>query len=257
MKLLIVEDEQTIRDGIVNRPNWAELGVAEVRAASGAREALALLESYTPDLVISDIQMPGMNGLALCRRIREKLPGTQIIILTGYDEKEYLKEAIDIGVVSFIEKPLSLTVLRRAVDKARSFLPESVSAGDKEEESGSGSAPQERVSDAGAAVRKVIRYIEDHYWEESLSLKVLSDQVYLTPQYLSSLFKSETGQTIGQYMSDYRIGQAKRMLADPAYKLYQISELAGYKDASYFARLFKKKTGLTPSEYRNQYESPE
>ncbi len=257
MKLLIVEDEQTIRDGIVNRPDWAGLGVTEVRAASGAREALAVLESFAPDLVISDIQMPGMNGLALCRRIREKLPGTQIIILTGYDEKEYLKEAIDIGVVSFIEKPLSLTILRRAVEKARSSLP-AAAPGEGEGAEPPKDAPQpEKVSDAGAAVRKVIRYIEDHYWEESLSLKVLSDQVYLTPQYLSSLFKSETGQTIGQYMSDYRIGQAKRMLADPAYKLYQISELAGYKDASYFARLFKKKTGLTPSEYRNQYESPE
>ena len=103
------------------------------------------------------------------------------------------------------------------------------------------------------AVQTVIRYIEDHYWEETLSLKVLAEQVYLTPQYLSSLFKSCTGVTLGTFMQDYRIEQAMRMLKDPAYRLYQISELVGYKDANYFTRVFKKKTGLTPMEYRNRH----
>ncbi len=261
MKLLIVEDEQIIRDGIVSHPDWTEMGFGEVRAASSAKDAFEIMEHFLPDLIISDIQMPGMDGLAMCRKIREDHPNIQIIILTGYDEKEYLKEAIDIGVVSFVEKPLSLTVLRRAVEKARKSInerfPETVREENKEgavkapDDAGSGDADSDEKNTL--AVKKAKKYIEDHYWEEELSLKTISDQVYLTPQYLSTLFKNATGQTIGQYMSDYRIEQAKRMLSDPSYKLYQISELVGYKDANYFTRLFKKKTGLTPMEYRNNH----
>lgn len=262
MKLLIVEDEQIIRDGIISHPDWMEMGVREVRAAASAKDAFEILESFQPDLIISDIQMPGMDGLTMCRKIRENYPHIQIIILTGYDEKEYLKEAIDIGVVSFVEKPLSLTVLRRAVEKARNNIRERFPVAAYEEENKE--AEIKTAEDAGEgspdndekntlAVKRAKKYIEDHYWQEDLSLKIISDQVYLTPQYLSTLFKNATGQTVGQYMSDYRIEQAKRMLSDPSYKLYQISELVGYKDANYFTRLFKKKTGITPMEYRNNH----
>ena len=276
MKLLIVEDEQIIRDGIISHPDWASMGITEVRAASGAKHAFAIMEQYLPDIIISDIQMPGMDGLTMCRKIKENYPNIQIIILTGYDEKEYLKEAIDIGVVSFVEKPLSLMALRRALEKAGKALEKQTPEVANREETGTadktssgtgavsiqenkmlsginGVSIQESDAAGVLAVKSVKKYIEDHYWEEELSLKILAEKVYLTPQYLSTLFKNETGQTVGQYMSDYRIEQAKRMLGDPAFKLYQISELVGYKDANYFTRLFKKKTGITPMEYKNHH----
>ena len=274
MQVLIVEDEQIIREGILSRPDWAGMGITQLRSAASAKEAFAVLENYTPDLIISDIRMRGMNGLEMCRKIREKLPQVQIIILTGYDEKEYLKEAIELGVVGFIEKPLSLTTLRHAIDKVRknfagtgqeSGLQPSTkndaaaTAGENSSFSGpDGTDPpsrrQETEERSSLAVKKVMSYIQDHYWEEDLSLKILAEQVYLTPQYLSTLFKNETGMTVGQYMADHRIDQAKRMLDDPSYKLYQISGLVGYKDANYFTRLFRKKTGMTPMEYRNRNE---
>ena len=274
MQVLIVEDEQIIREGILSRPDWAGMGITQLRSAASAKEAFAVLENYTPDLIISDIRMRGMNGLEMCRKIREKLPQVQIIILTGYDEKEYLKEAIELGVVGFIEKPLSLTTLRHAIDKVRknfagtgqeSGLQPSAkndaaaTAGENSSFSGpDGTDPpsrrQEKEERSSLAVKKVMSYIQDHYWEEDLSLKILAEQVYLTPQYLSTLFKNETGMTVGQYMADHRIDQAKRMLDDPSYKLYQISGLVGYKDANYFTRLFRKKTGMTPMEYRNRNE---
>lgn len=227
MKLLIVEDEQIIRDGIISHPDWAAMGIQEVYATSNAQQAFAIMEHYLPDIIISDIQMPGMDGLTMCRKIKEQHPNIQIIILTGYDEKEYLKEAIDIGVVSFVEKPLSLMALRRALEKARKTYGEPLPEAMHSTEQDTGNAKESAAPDTGIqakdersllAIKTVKKYIEDHYWEEELSLKILAEKVYLTPQYLSTLFKNETGQTVGQYMSDYRIEQAKRMLADPSFK---------------------------------------
>lgn len=105
IRALIVEDETTIRSGLVRHLSWAELGVDEVRAAESAEEAFSILENYRPDLVLSDIRMPGMDGIQMATAIRERFPDTQIAFITGYTDKEYLQAAISIGVVGYVEKP--------------------------------------------------------------------------------------------------------------------------------------------------------
>ena len=83
-----------------------------------------------------------------------------------------------------------------------------------------------------------------------MSIKLLADEVYLTPTYLSSLFKKTTGSTIGQYLTEIRMNRAQELLTDPGWKLYQVAEMVGFEDANYFAKTCKKKTGMLPSEYR-------
>ena len=100
-------------------------------------------------------------------------------------------------------------------------------------------------------IRNVILFLKEHALESDLNVKRVSDSVYLTPTYLSNLFKKKTGYTIGQYILDLRIKAAKDFLRDPSYKLYQISQMVGYTDPNYFSKIFKKKTGKLPSEYRD------
>ncbi len=99
-------------------------------------------------------------------------------------------------------------------------------------------------------VKKVMDYIWENYADSSLSIKILADHVYLTPTYLSNVFKRSAGLTIGQYMVDVRIDKAKRLMRDPQLKFYQVASMVGYMDANYFAKIFKKKTNMTPSEYK-------
>ncbi len=251
MKVLIVEDEKIIRNGLVNHPQWKKWGVEEVREASNAEEALMLLLSYQPDFVCSDIKMPGMDGLQMCRIIRERYPNIQFILITGHDEKEYLKQAIDLNVVKYIEKPFSPLELREAVYK--------IGSQQKKEEAGTteGQEKQQNTWEDSYIVRKLKQYIELHYYDPSLSVKSIAEYIGVTPQYLSSVFKDKTGMTVGQYMGDVRIAQAKKLLALPQYKIYEIAELVGYKDCDYFTIVFKKRTGYTPSEYRDKHENIE
>lgn len=93
-------------------------------------------------------------------------------------------------------------------------------------------------------------YIANQYTRESLSVKDISDHVYLSTSYVCTLFKTETGQTLNQYITEYRINKAKQLLRDPRYKITEISSRVGYADSNYFGKIFKKCVGFSPSEYR-------
>lgn len=105
---------------------------------------------------------------------------------------------------------------------------------------------------SNVSVRQVIAYMSKHYQDKGLSINRMAEEVFLTPTYLSSLFKQDTGLTINQYLTKLRIECAKSLLLDTKYKLYQIADMVGYEDAAYFARIFKNQTGMTPSEYKEK-----
>lgn len=118
MKIIIVEDETIIRNGLVKHIKWESLGIKELRVAANTQEALAICESYVPDIVVSDISMPGENGIVLCRKLRKLFPEIEIIFVTGYADKEYLKAAIDLHAVRYVEKPINRKDISEAVREA-------------------------------------------------------------------------------------------------------------------------------------------
>lgn len=118
INLLIVEDEQVIRNGLEKHVPWKALGVDMVRTAENAEEGIKICENYQPDIIVSDIKMPGMNGVELCRLFREKFVQCEIIFISGYSDKEYLKAAIALGAVNYVEKPIDISELSQAVQKA-------------------------------------------------------------------------------------------------------------------------------------------
>lgn len=118
MRALIVEDESVIRNGMRRHVDWENCGVEEVYTAANAQEAFAVCKTAAPDFVISDICMPGMNGIDLCRALRKNMPELEIIFVTGYEDKEYLKAAIDLGVVGYVEKPIRIAILKEKITEA-------------------------------------------------------------------------------------------------------------------------------------------
>lgn len=97
------------------------------------------------------------------------------------------------------------------------------------------------------------RYIRDSYARETLSVKDISEHIHLTASYLCTMFKAETNKTLNQYLTEFRMEQAKKLLKDPRYKISEISSLVGYSDGNYFGKSFKKTVGVSPSEYREKW----
>jgi len=98
-------------------------------------------------------------------------------------------------------------------------------------------------------IEETVRYINAHY-SENLKLKDMAERVYISPQYLSGLFKKEMNMTISDYIAKIRMERAKELLKDTGLSIGEIAEKTGYKDIRHFSTMFKRLTGLTPSEFR-------
>ena len=116
LKIFLVEDEFVVREGIKNNIDWKAHGYEFCGEASDGEIAFPMIQKLKPDIVITDIRMPFMDGLSLSKLIKKELPWTEIIILTGYQEFEYAKEAIKIGIAEYLSKPINGEELLREVD---------------------------------------------------------------------------------------------------------------------------------------------
>ncbi|EMS70497.1 response regulator [Ruminiclostridium cellobioparum] len=118
MKILIVDDEISTRNGLKKYIHWDMLGIDEIQDVGNAFDAIDLSKTYQPDIILSDICMPGMDGIQLCRQLRQHQPNCRIIFLSGYSEKEYLKAAIALSAVSYVEKPIEIPEVEHAIKAA-------------------------------------------------------------------------------------------------------------------------------------------
>lgn len=118
MKLLIVDDEILTRNGLISSIQWANLGIDNVYEASDGLEGLEMATVHKPEIILSDVRMPRMNGIDMLYKVRELLPDTVFIFMSGYSDKEYLKAAIKLRAVNYVEKPLDLTEIEQAVRSA-------------------------------------------------------------------------------------------------------------------------------------------
>ena len=106
-QMIVVDDEAELREGISNYFPWESLNIRVTGIFENGRTAFAYLKAHPVDIVLTDIRMPFMDGLELSRLIRKELPDTEIIILSGYQEFEYAKEAIKLGVAQYLSKPIN------------------------------------------------------------------------------------------------------------------------------------------------------
>ncbi len=122
MKLLIVDDEKLTRSGLIGSIDWDALGIDEVLEASNGSEGIRLASTERPDIILTDMRMPRMDGVTMARKVRESLPDSAIVFMSGYSDKEYLKAAIDLKAVSYVEKPLDPKEVSDAVKMAMDEL---------------------------------------------------------------------------------------------------------------------------------------
>lgn len=119
MKLLIVDDEELTRTGVISSIDWKALGIEEVLQADDGINGLEIARKYRPEIILCDVRMPRMTGIAMLEKLENILPDSIPIFMSGYSDKDYLKAAIKLKAVSYIEKPLNPSEIREAVLEAR------------------------------------------------------------------------------------------------------------------------------------------
>lgn len=406
MKMVIIDDEYIVRVGIKETIDWAKYGIEIVGEATNGKAGLELIEKTHPDLVISDIKMPIMDGVEMVKSIYRDQLDLVVIILSGYKDFEFAKGALEHGAAAYLLKPIDNQELIDAVLKAMKSLKEkreiskrsavleseipiirknlvtdiiagnfdnSIHISEKMQfcgieipESGvvlcgfvddddtyvDPTTVFDALADAGNAferafkeqelvvfsefrekefllfvqdpdtithvekiaktaladyeqkheeilsigvsdpylsllsipeayksakanakkkmfmainsvtlptmhsefkplVVKAMEFVAKNY-QRSLTVKTVAEALFVSDSYLLHMFKDNTGKTFNEYLTDYRIVVAKKMLLNGTYKVYEVADLVGYSDEKYFSQIFKKKVGLTPSDYASQ-----
>lgn len=238
-RVLIADDEPWAVYRLQNLINWKGCGFEVIQTAADGLSALEIIRRDHPDLLLSDIRMPGLDGLKLVREVNSVSPETTVILITGFSEFSYAQEALRQGVFDYLVKPVKKDELLGVLDRVGKHL----------EEIAAQHAANEPSSYPPGQSGRIMQAIDENYTQD-LRLSDLAEQFFLTAQYLSVLIKKETGLTFSELVIRKRIGLAKKLLVETDQPIQDIMEQVGYRDYSCFIRLFKKHEGCTPYVYR-------
>lgn len=251
-EVLIVDDDDSINSSLCRMLPWADYGCRIVGTATNGEDALTTARYFKPDILFTDISMPIMDGLSLITAIRKILPRIEIAILTESFTYQHARTALNMGVTYYIEKPLSFNELDDALCKMTKKLTDLKSCVNEVFDVPKKSAEQALAEDSGNFIlNNALQYIENHYTEK-LTLAMVADQIYVSQWHLSKIIAKHTEGSFSDLVNQTRINHAKVLLADPTYKIQEISERVGFSSSNNFSRIFKQFEDCSANEYRNQ-----
>ena len=193
LRVVLVDDEIMIREGFKRLFDWEAHDCEVVGEAADGMEALAQIDALRPDIVIMDINIPIMNGLKVIQLSRMKHPDTAFVIVSGYDDFSYCREALRLQITDYILKPVNYEEFGTCIDNLKISLFERRV-----------SAEAEQAQQEERAITGITRYLQQHLAEE-MSLTVLAEVFHLSPQYISQLFKNEIGVGFLAYLTNIRM----------------------------------------------------
>lgn len=261
MKLLIADDEEIIRRGLKSI-DWESIGIRQVLIAEDGARAWEILQNQNIDIVLSDIRMPGLNGLELADYISTHMRNTRVVLLTGFSDFTYAQNAIRFGVADYILKPAKPTELLGVVQKVMKSLQLNIKADEivrEHEQQGDAIVAQQEIlhgfRDLKENVTAILFYLTKHY-SENISLSTLADVFHFSTIHIGRMVKKETGYSFLDILTCIRLGNAARMLRESSLKVSEICEKVGLGDQRYFSQVFKKVYECTPIEYRKKKSEP-
>lgn len=255
--ILIADDERHIREGLVHLVERLDGYHVCAQAADGI-EALDQVWKECPDIILTDIQMPRQNGLAFVERLKAARPESVIIIISGYDDFSYVRQALRLGVKDYLLKPIDRKALVRLLDEVTCEL-----ARQREKERAKNPVSDEKKvvqqplaekKKENSLARRCVEEIERNYSDPALNVDILARKLYVSPNYLRTLFKEYTGSSFVKYLTEFRMKQAAELLITTQEHVQEVAKTVSYEDARYFSMRFKQQFGIIPSQYRELHQ---
>jgi len=247
-RVVIADDEETIRNGLKKLIESYDLNLTVIATAEDGQEALEAIKEYRPEIILMDINMPLMNGLEVIEKAREIDEDAKIIIISGYNQFAYAQKALDLGVYTYLLKPIDYRNFRPLIEKAMRDYAHRIWEKNRLKELEEEESTQ---ADIGAAI---IQYIKEHFTNNELSLQSIAKKYFTSESYVTRIVKQRTSLSFTDYLNELRTNMAIQLLLNPnkLYSMKEISQLVGYNSQHYFSRAFKNYVGMSPNQYRNQ-----
>lgn len=251
--IVIVDDNTTICDFLTRLLQ----DKYHCMCAHNGQKGIMLCKDILPDLIIADVMMPGMNGLEMCRQIREipSLSIVPIILLTAKDDKETERQSIDLNIDAFIGKPFDVDTLTARIDQ---LIDKNRHVMDKMriEMISSPSGPGEMSPDE-KILEKVTGIIEENLDDSGFSVYRLCEISGYNEKFLYRKIKSLTNLSTVEYIRSIRLKKAALLLQNGNFTVSETMYMVGFTNSSYFSKAFTSQFGMTPREYRQSYRSTE
>lgn len=253
LRVLIAEDEDIIRKGLIYTTDWDSMNCVVVAEAVNGKDGLLKIQEYKPDVVVADICMPFMDGIEMIEEA-SKTVKFKSILLTSYADFEYARRAITARVSEYLLKPVDEEKLASLMNR----LEEDISSSQQlEYVIESAEAAGESINPGyymkldpteNKYVSKALEKIRTGYGEK-LSLESISEELGVSTSYLSRKFKEVTGQTFLDFLNKYRVSQAITLLNTGNYRISEAADATGFTDYKHFCSVFKKYTLKSPSKF--------
>ncbi|MEB1805716.1 MAG: helix-turn-helix domain-containing protein [Bacillaceae bacterium] len=244
--IIVVDDtgsKQMIKSNLEETPYH----YFSIKSAETAAEAMQILKQHKPSVLFLDVSLPDEDGIGFGKKVLEMYPHLPIVVLTHLEMFDTVQRCINAGFVGYLLKPVvqselmstfSRILSQDAVRSNEHILQKRSSANDTFE------------TDLANPIETAKKFIQLYYYE-SITLKEVSNLVYLSPSHFSRMFKEETGYNYVEYLMRYRVDRSKNQLKTTLLPIEVIACNHGFSSAAYFSTTFKKLEGVTPSEYRN------
>lgn len=249
--VVIIDDNSIALKAITTTTDWEKLRCRVVGTATDGITGLDLVKEHAPDILITDIRMPGYDGLQLVRLIRERNDDVIVVIISGYDDFAYARTAMQLGVEDYLLKPVS----KEAIENALASVIAKHEKKPSETKGGNPIQEELQAIDSKAEtysliVRDAIRFLDQNI-SKNISQQDIATRANVTPWYFSRLFKRETGIGFSRYVTLKKMNQAMILLENPQNKATEVARNLGFQDYSYFFHVYKKVFGHAPTE--NKY----
>jgi Response regulator containing CheY-like receiver domain and AraC-type DNA-binding domain len=242
--VIIAEDEELLLHSLAKKIESLDVNFEVIGKAQTGVQAYELVKQLSPDLVITDIRMPEMNGITLLQKLRETYPLLDFIITSGYSDFEYAKSAIHLQVSEYLLKPIDPDELKTALLRLKNkYELQQNSFYDIFNSSTARSTPYEIAS-------MLKDYLIQNY-NKDVNFNLIANNMNYSSSYLTKIFYQYFECSPSKYLISLRIQKAQHLLLhNQDLTIRQVGESVGYDDQGYFSRIFKKQTGVSPLEYR-------
>lgn len=247
--VIIVEDENLIAKNIAKHIEAENSKFKVVGIYSNGEDALNAIKEQPPAVVFTDISMPVMSGLELAAEINRTMSHIKCVIITGYADFEFAKQAMHYEVKDYLLKPLDTEELHLVLKNLELSLTEISDKMHSENSNEATMSPEEIVT-------LVKDYVKKHYSEE-IDLNSIARTLGFSSSYLTKVFNKVENTTPSKVIRSYRMGIAKQLLNDDSLTIQQIASHVGYSDPFHFSKSFKQTVGISPTQYKQELQDKE
>lgn len=262
LKVVILEDEPHFLAELELTVPWEKWGCLVAGKAGDGETGMGVIADTGPDIVITDIRMPGMDGLSLIERVKEELgdDAPEFVVISGHHDFDYARTALKLGVRNYLLKPLDDEELESTILRIGRELSGRRERRLREETMDEGSrsalmlfreySMEDREEPAARYVSGAVSFIHESY-QRNLSVEEAAERQKISAGYLSRIFKKETGYTFIDYLMYYRVKRAADLLRTSDLKIYEVADMVGYADQRYFSQVFRRVVGMTPRQFKD------